>query len=278
MAGLSLALGLIPGASAGQAGQEKLSLDVHAHRGGAGLAPENTLAAFRQALELGVDVLEMDLHVTRDGAVVVIHDATIDRTTNGRGAVSDHTLETLRGYDAGVKFAPQFAGERIPALRQVIELVQASGRATVRLNLETKFAKGREGKPSDFEERVLAILRETGFVDRTILQSFYHPSLAKMKGLEPRIKLAALLGRDEPRDPVGMMRQLHADYYSPNFQQATPAVIASLHQAGIPVVVWTVNETADAERLLDAGLGRLAGDGIITNFPDRILDLLRPRR
>lgn len=273
-----LGVGALCGGGAALAGQGKPSLEVHAHRGGAGLAPENTVAAFRKALELGVDALEMDLHVTRDGVVVVIHDDTLDRTTDGRGPVSERNLEALKRYDAGARFAPRFAGEAIPTLREVIALVQASGNARVRLNIETKFGRGQEGTPADFEERVLAILRETGFVERTILQSFSHPSLAKTKALEPKLKLAVLVGRDTPRDPVNLVRQLKADYYSPSFRQVTPSLLAALHAAGIPVVSWTVNDLADARRLLDAGLGALPGDGIVTNFPDRMLESVRALR
>ena len=120
-------------------------LEVHAHRGGAGLAPENTLAAFRKALELGVDALEVDLHVTRDGVVVVIHDETLDRTTDGRGDVGDLSLEGVKRSDAGGKFAPAFRGERVPSLREVIDLVKTSGNGRVRLDLELKYHQDRPG-------------------------------------------------------------------------------------------------------------------------------------
>lgn len=265
--------------SAGAAEAVPRTLEVHAHRGGAGLAPENTLAAFRKALDLDVDVLEMDMHVTRDGEIVVIHDDTLERTTDGRGLVTDFTLAELKQRDAGRHFGSQFKGEPIPTLREVIALVGSSGNTRVRLNIETKFAKGQEGRPADFEEKVLAILRETGFVERAILQSFHHPSLAKMKTLEPRIKLALLLGgRQAPRDLVALVRQYQADYYSSDFRHLTADAVAALHLAGIPVVPWTVNEETDVRRLMDAGVGKLAGDGIITNCPDRVLSLLKVRR
>lgn len=273
-----LAAGLLLAGPGGAGEPGGLRLEVHAHRGGAGLAPENTLAAFHRALELGVDVLEMDLRLTRDGEVVVIHDETVERTTDGRGVVRELTLAEISRLDAGSKFHPRFAGERVPTLREVIGLVQGSGRPRTRLNLETKFPKGEEGQPDDFEARVLAILRETGCTEQAILQSFHHPSLEKARRLEPRLKIAPLVGRPQPRDPAGLAQRLRADYYSPAFQQVTPALVEALHAAGVPVVPWTVNEAAEAERLLEAGLGRLAGDGIITNFPDRILELLRSRR
>ena len=266
------------GAAGSTVGDRPRFLEVHAHRGGAGLAPENTLAAFRKALELGVDVLEMDMHVSRDGEIVIIHDDTLDRTTDGRGPVGGFSVAELKQRDAGSRFSPQYKGEPIPTLREVIALVQSSGNDRVRMNIETKFAKGQEGRPADFEERVVAILRETRFVQRVIIQSFYHPSLAKMKTLEPSIKTALLVGgRQAPRDPVGLVQQYQADYYSPDFRQLTADTVAALHKEAIAVVPWTVNEEADVRHLLDTGVGRLAGDGIITNYPDRVLTLLKAR-
>lgn len=254
-------------------------IEVHAHRGGAGLAPENTLAAFRKALELGVDVLEMDMHVTHDGQVVIIHDDAIDRTTDGKGLVKDFTLEVLRQRDAGGRFGPQFKGEPIPTLREVIDLVKAAGNDRIRLNIETKFHSDYPGKPEDFEERVLAILRDTGIVERVIVQSFHHPSIAKIKVLESKIKTALLAGgRQAPGDPVSLVRQYKADYYSPNYRHLTAEAVTALHQAGVPVVPWTVNETVDMQRLISMGVGRMPGDGIITNFPDRLLQLLKGSR
>jgi len=251
-------------------------LDVHGHRGAAGLAPENTLAAFRKAIELGVDALEMDLHVTRDGEVVVIHDETLDRTTDGRGSIADLTLDEVKRRDAGGKFAPAFRGERIPALREVIELVKASGNTRIRLDLEIKFVRGEEGKPEDFEERVLEVLRQTAFIGRVNVISFHHPSLVKTKALEPKMRTGLLEGGQQPpQDPVGLVRQYQADYYSPRFRQVTAAMVAALHQARIPIVPWTVNAEAEMGRLMALGIGALAGDGIATDFPDRLLNLLK---
>jgi glycerophosphoryl diester phosphodiesterase len=253
-------------------------LEVHAHRGGARLAPENTLAAFRKALELGVDALEMDLHVTRDGVVVVIHDETLERTTDGRGDVGDLSFDAVKRSDAGGKFAPAFRGERVPALQEVIDLVRASGNGRVRLDLELKYHQDRPGKPEDFEERVLEILHGTGFAERVNVISFHHPSLTKAKALEPKIRTGLLAGgRTPPPDPVALVRQFRADYYSPGFRHVTSEAVAALHQAGIPIVPWTVNEETEMRRLMALGIGTLAGDGIATDFPDRLIDLVNAR-
>ncbi len=254
-------------------------LEVYAHRGGAGLAPENTLAAFRKALELGVDAVEMDLHVTQDGEIIVIHDETLDRTTDGRGSVADLALEEVRRWDAGAKFAPAFRGERIPTLQEAIGLVQASGNTRVRLILELKFHPDHLGRPKDFEQRVLAILRQTGFVQRVKIISFHHPALAKVKALEPRIPTGLLAGgRHAPQDPVALVRQYRADYYSPSVRHVTAEVVDGRHQAGIPVVPWTANEEAEMRRLMGLGIGTMAGDAITTDYPDRLLELLKARR
>jgi glycerophosphoryl diester phosphodiesterase len=267
------------GAAGSSVGDRPRFLEVHAHRGGAGLAPENTLAAFRKALELGVDALELDLHVTRDGVVVVIHDETLDRTTDGRGDVGDLSLEAVKRSDAGGKFAPAFRGERVPTLREVIDLVKAGGNGRVRLDLELKYYQDRPGKPEDFEERVLEILRGTGFAERVNFISFHHPSLTKAKALEPKIRTGLLAGgRTPPPDPVVLVRQFRADYYSPSFRHVTSDAVAALHQAGIPIVPWTVNEETEMRRLMALGIGALAGDGIATDFPDRLLNLLGSRQ
>ncbi len=264
------------GMAAGSMESTPRFLDVHGHRGAAGLAPENTLAAFRKAIELGVDALEMALHVTRDGELVVIHDETLDRTTDGRGSIADLTLGEIRRWDAGGKFAPAFRGERIPTLREVIELVRASGKTRIRLDLEIKFGEGQEGNPEDFEQRVLDTLRQTDFVAQVNIISFHHPSLAKIKALEPEIRAGLLAGgRQAPKDPVALIRQYRADYYSPGFRLVTAEVVVALHRAGVPIVPWTVNEEAEMQRLMALGIGTLAGDGIVTDFPDRLLNLLK---
>ncbi len=250
---------------------------IQAHRGASGIAPENTLAAFREAIHLGADGMEMDLQRTRDGAVVIIHDDTLDRTTDRRGIVTDLTLAEIKAADAGARFAPRFQGERVPTLDEVIDLVRRRAHAGFRLNLEIKFGPGREGIPVDLEERVLAIIRSAGFLDRVWVQSFHHPSPATMKALEPRIRTGLLVGkRNVPVDPVSRVRQYKADYYAPAFQLLTPELVSRLHREDIAVVTWTVNEPADARRLIDWGLGAVPGDAIVSDHPERLLPLHSP--
>jgi len=249
--------------------------EVHAHRGGAALAPENTLAAFRMALAMDVDTIEMDLHVTRDGKLVVIHDDTLDRTTDGRGSVEHLTLEEVKRWDAGVKFSSAFRGECVPTLGEVIDLVKGSGNTRMRLSLEFKFHPDRPGKPEGFEEQVVELLRHAGFVERVRVISFYHPSVAKIKRLEPAIKTGVLVGgKQPPKDPVGLVRQHQADYYLPGFGLLTPDTAGTLHAAGIPLIVWTVNEETDMRRVIRLGIGTYPGDAIATDYPDRLLRIV----
>jgi glycerophosphoryl diester phosphodiesterase len=216
----------------------------------------------------------MDLQATKDGVVIVIHDESVDRTTDGHGRVRDLTLDEIKRLDAGGKFGQAFRGERIPTLHELIDLVKASGNERFRLNLEIKFAAGREGQPVDMEERVLAVLRETGFSERVITQSFYHPSAAKMKRLAPGIPAGLLVGeRRQPADPVAAVREQQVDYYAPHHSLVTADLLQTLHRAGIPVVTWTVNEPTDMRRLIALGLGTHPGDGMISDYPDRLIRL-----
>ena len=257
---------------------QSVTVDVHAHRGGAGLAPENTLAAFRNALALGVDVLEMDLHVTADGEVVVIHDPTLDRTTTGHGYVRVTPLADMQRLDAGSWFHAQFAGERVPTLRAVLDLVRATGNGRVRFNIETKYEPSVPAPPQDFEERALRVIRDAGMTDRVIIQSFYYPSLARMKALDRSVPTAALrAATDATPDPVAVVRAAPADIYSPSVRLVSRATVDALHRAGIPIVPWTVDDPAQMERLLEIGIGSLRGDGIITNYPDRLIQALRAK-
>lgn len=257
---------------------QALSVDVHAHRGGAALAPENTLAAVRNALALGVDVIELDLHVSRDGVVVIIHDATLDRTTTGRGFVRETALADLQRLDVGGWFHARFAGERVPTLREVLEVVKGHGDDRVRLNLETKYDARGPAPPANFEEMVLEQVRAAGLSGRTIIQSFHYPSIIRVKALDSSMATAALRSPlNPPLDPVADVRAARADIYSPGFRLVTREVVEALHRAGIPVVPWTVNEPADMERLLTVGIGALRGDGIITDHPDRLIQVLRAR-
>jgi glycerophosphoryl diester phosphodiesterase len=220
----------------------------------------------------------MDLHVTADGEIVVIHDPTLQRTSNGRGYVRSTTLADLQRLDAGAWFNARFAGERIPTLRAVLDLVRASNNTRVRFNIETKFEPAAPPPPPDFEERALRVIRDAAMTDRVVIQSFYYPSLARVKSIDRSIVTAALrAATDVPSDPVAVVKAVPADLYSPSVRLVTRATVEAVHRAGIPIVPWTVDDPPQMERLIELGIGSLRGDGIITNYPDRLIQVLRAK-
>jgi glycerophosphoryl diester phosphodiesterase len=251
-------------------------IEVIGHRGAAGLAPENTLASFRTAIALGVDAVEFDLHLSRDRELVVIHDDTLDRTTTGTGRIEALSLEEIRRADAGAKWGPRFAGERVPTLREVIDLVRETAPPRFRLNIELKFAAGRKGGPEGFEQKVLDLVREAGMLTRTTVQSFHHPSVALAKRLAPEIRAGLLVEAAEvPANPVPAVRRQGADLYAPNYRALTPELIEKLHGAGIGILTWTPNTEGDLRRVLDLGVGGFPSDSITTDFPNRLVEILK---
>ncbi|MGH7411421.1 MAG: glycerophosphodiester phosphodiesterase family protein, partial [Candidatus Methylomirabilis sp.] len=152
-----------------------------AHRGASALAPENTMAAFEKAIELGADVIELDLHLTRDGELVVIHDDTLDRTTDGRGPVHGRSLEEIRRLDAGRWFGQAFAGERIPTLSEVLDRFAGKIPLALEVKAGSAFFPG-------IEERLVSALRHHSAVEQTAVASFDHFALKRLKEIEPTLR------------------------------------------------------------------------------------------
>jgi glycerophosphoryl diester phosphodiesterase len=223
-----------------------------AHRGASKEAPENTLAAFRRALEAGVPAVECDVQRSRDGRLVVIHDQTVERTTNGRGAVGALTFEELRRLDAGAWFAPAFAGERIPALEELLELV--SGRAALFLEI-----KNGPAFYDGVERQIAAALRDCGMEPHTLVMSFDHPAVRAMRAAAPDAA-TAIVYRGRLADAAGAARAADADALCPEWRLVTPEVITAAHAAGFGVFPWTIDEEDAMRRCLDAG-----ADGVTSN-------------
>jgi glycerophosphoryl diester phosphodiesterase len=232
---------------------------VEAHRGDSAQAPPNTLAAFRGALALGVPWIELDIHPTRDGELVVIHDDTVDRTTDGQGAVAQMTLAELARLDAGRWFAPAFAGERIPRLAEVIALVRPTA---TRLNIEVKAFPPEAAVP----EMLVRLLRETGVATRCVVSSFLLEALLQARALAPEITLA-LIG--EGPTILDAARQHHIPWIHARYQTVDGALIARAHAAGLRVNVWTVDDPALARQRAHAGV-----DKICSNRPAEIRSAL----
>ncbi len=240
---------------------------MFAHRGGAALAPENTLPAFDRGMALGADGLEMDVRLSRDGVVVVHHDATLDRTTNGHGPLSDRTARELGELDAGFRFEVDGAfplrgtGIRIPRLSDVL----------------TRFPDSRhiveiKADDHDLAKATIDVIRGAGAVHRIIIGSFHTAPLETVRGLEPRLHTGASKGEIR-RELVWSALRLwrhHPAFRTLQVPEERGGVrvvsrrfIAAAHRNGVEVWVWTVNRLDDIIRLLDWG-----ADGIMTDRPD----------
>jgi glycerophosphoryl diester phosphodiesterase len=226
-----------------------------AHRGASALYPENTLRAFIAAAELGANMCEFDVRMTRDGEVVVIHDATINRTTDGRGRVEAMSAAEIKQLDAGARFGAEFRGEHIPTL---VEVAQALG---VRCGMDVEL------KAQGLEARVCDILRECGAIDSAIVSSFDWDQLKIVARQEPGLRLA-LLGEKAPAALLEAALAMHAFAIAPRFDMADAALCAEAHRRGLAVYVWTVDDAPTMRRLVNAGV-----DGIMTNNPGRLREL-----
>jgi glycerophosphoryl diester phosphodiesterase len=232
---------------------------VIAHRGASGTCPENTLAAFRRAAALGADMIELDAQRTRDGAVIVIHDWTLERTTDGTGAVGERTLEEVRRLDAGSWFDGAFRGERVPTLAEVL------GAVPLAVNVELK-PRGDDG----LEAAALAVVEAAGVLGRVVFSSFDLASLERLRARSPLAAVAVLYEAGSISDATRCAGRVGARALHLRKDMATGEALAAAAAAGLAVRVWTVNEPAEMARLLGAGV-----NGIFTDYPERFLHLLQ---
>ncbi|MBI5883741.1 MAG: glycerophosphodiester phosphodiesterase [Elusimicrobia bacterium] len=241
-----------------------------AHRGASGHAPENTLAAFRLALEMGASAIELDVHQTRDGELAVLHDWDLRRTGRGlpkghparswarlrRIRVADLTFRDLSAADVGSWFAPRFSGERIPRLEDVLKL--AAGRAELHVELK----KGSRLYPC-IEARVVDLLRRFDALKWAVVSSFDHPALFTARSLEPRLRLGYLLGMTRMKRALAEAAELRAESLNISLRQATAKRVGLARSMGLKVLVYTVNKASDLPRLEKLGV-----DGVFSNHPD----------
>ncbi len=234
-----------------------------AHRGASAAAPPNTLAAFRKAVERGADGVELDVHLSADGVPVVIHDFTVDATTDGHGRVRDMPLAALKELDAGSRFAPAFAGERIPTLEEVF--AEAGNRLLI--NVELKSMPG-----SDYpglEAAVATRVARYGLAERVLISSFNPFALRRMRRTAPHIPLGFLyetapLSR-AARLAAAFIPGLRPEAVHPWWGMVTAETIRRAHARGQRVIVWTVDDEEAMRQLMGWGV-----DAIITNHPDRM--------
>ncbi len=294
--------------------------DSQGHRGARGLMPENTLAAFAQALSIGVNTLELDLGTTRDGVIVVSHNPKLEpettRDQSGKwlpetgAAIRSLSLAELRTYDVGrlkpgtgyqARFSEQVAvdGARIPTLKEVLQLIRRSGNEQVRLNIETKLRPTEPElylDPKTFVSTLLEVIRDQGFLDRVTIQSFDWRTLMETQSQAPEIPTSYLTVQQSWFDNIGsgepgpspwtagydidsfagglpeMIKTAGGRIWSVHHLELTADDMKKAHDLGLEVKVWTVNQTDRMNDLIDMGV-----DGIITDYPDRLRQVLKDR-
>ena len=234
---------------------------VIAHRGGSALAPENTLAAFRKALEVGSDGIELDVRLTRDNQVVVMHDRRLDRTTTGSGIVGTHTLKHLKSLDVGSWFGSHFEGERIPALGEVFEELPDDFPIYVEIK-----ARGPGAWP--LTRRVVEIIRSHDRFESTMVASFNSAAVGLLRLFESRIIRGFIWSG---RHPLPLRARwlsplTNPHWLAPDWGTLTPELLARFHRQGMPVAAWDINLGVDMCRFKEMGL-----DAVVTDHPDVLL-------
>jgi len=235
---------------------------VIAHRGASGHAPENTLAAFERAVQLGAPFIETDLHLTRDARFVAIHDATLERTTNGRGKVHDFTLHELRRLDAGLWYDRAYMEQRIPTLEEVLEFAR---KYDVLFYLEIKYEAAW-----GMHHALVGALRKEQDAARTIVISFDNGTLESVRKLDASIMTGLLVEEMQP-ESVKAAVDIGARQLCPRFSSVTAELVQQAHRSDLHVATWTVNQPDDMRAVIAAGV-----DGVMTDFPDRLQAVLEP--
>ncbi|MGE0615824.1 MAG: glycerophosphodiester phosphodiesterase [Bacteriovoracia bacterium] len=288
-----LSLFVVIAAPASVQGSTPRKIEVQGHRGARAVMPENTLAAFRYALELGVETLELDTNVTKDGVVVVSHEQFItpELCVDSAGqkpaapiAIRTLTLEQVKQYDCGSVPNPKFprqkriAGERIPTLREVFDLVKTSAlpqAKRVQFNVEMKTVPALPGLDPGAKEFTRLLLKEidaAGMASRTVVQCFNHLYLVEVKRQAPKQRVSALLAANFMLNVVGAAKKAGFEIISPHLGWVTREWVGELHAAGLQVIPWTANDSREWEYLLSAGV-----DGIISDDPEALIAFLKTK-
>jgi glycerophosphoryl diester phosphodiesterase len=240
------------------------SPSIIAHRGGRKWAPENTLSAFKQSIETGCDGIEIDVQRCKTGQLLVIHDETLERTTNGAGYVFQKSYDEIRALDAGKWFSPQYRDERVPTLKEVLDLVNG------RLIVDVEIRNVPVACPG-IEDDVIALLAQYKYPDKIVISSFDHDILHRIHESAPRYKLA-LLTVCIPYDLGNYAAQVGAKAWNLNMAELREDLVKRAHKARLEVAVWTVNDAKDWQRAADIGV-----DSIITDDPIGLMEYLRVR-
>jgi glycerophosphoryl diester phosphodiesterase len=235
---------------------------VIAHRGASGYAPENTIVAFKKAIEVGSDGIELDVHFSKDRNLIVCHDERVDRTTNGVGFIKDLTLKELKKLDAGSWYNKKYKGEKIPILNEVFELVKDKN---ILINIEIKSGPIIY---DGIEKAIVELIEKYNIVEKVIISSFNHYSLVKIKKINNNVKTGILYiaGLVEP---WVYAKRLNAEAIHPFFYSVVPEIVKGCKDNGIEINPFTVDESTHIKRMIKLGV-----TGLITNYPDRAIEII----
>ncbi len=246
---------------------------IIAHRGASGYAPENTMASFQKAIELGAKEIELDVHQTSDGEIVVLHDAVLTKTTNGHGKVCNTKYSKLRTYDAGFWFGNEFKGEKVPLLSEILDFIRGNARVIIEIKFGSRLYPG-------IERNIWDLVTETNMTENVIISSSKVTVLKTLKEISNRIELAKILTPREILKPL-FQENSYIRRYSllnritelhPHWSFIDPRFMRWASNEKKKVVVWTVNKEKRMKTLVRKGV-----DGIITNYPDIALSTLAGR-
>lgn len=235
---------------------------VWAHRGASGYYPENTISSFEGAIKQKADGIELDVHLSKDGYLVVCHDETLNRTTNGKGFIKQYDLYELKQLDAGSWFDKKFKGEKMPLLEEVIDLIKGTN---MDLNIELK--AGSIFYPN-IEEKVLKMIDKYGIKDQVIISSFDHYAIVKVKELDNQMR-TGILYMEALYKPLDYIKTTKADALHPNYITLTKDIVDEAKALNVDVNTYTVN-LEEHIRLIK----QLNVSSIITNYPDRVRSIL----
>jgi glycerophosphoryl diester phosphodiesterase len=242
---------------------------VVAHRGISGKVPENTLAAFSHACETpGIDMIELDVRLSRDDQVIVLHDRTLQRTSTGNGAARHYSTAEMKEFDAGSWFDPTFSKERIPTLEEVLVLVNKRRWVNIELKSEFFFPE----KPELLERRVLDTVRNLGYRDHVLFSSFNHRMVGTIKRLDHAARTGVLYNiyRDYGRVPSKLAGRVGAEVFVCAKHELTQRMLHDAQQSGVAVYVYTLNSTAVVGKMIEMGV-----DGIISDIADDIVKFVK---
>ncbi|MFY0696442.1 MAG: hypothetical protein JXR11_01160 [Balneola sp.] len=232
-----------------------------AHRGASGYYPENTMSAFKAAVDMNADMIELDVLLSKDNIPVVFHDERLDKKTNGSGFVLDHTLSDLKKLDAGSWFDTKFKNERIPTLREVLEF----SRNRILVNIEIKPEVVTENEESGIVELVLNLVEELGMEEVVMISSFDYRVLERISKRETNIKSALLYEQKQSygRDPSSLAKDYKIDAFNCSREQLTDNWVSQLKNNKIPFFIYTINDELTMKSLIQVG-----AKGIFTDKPD----------